>query len=166
MIAKHYKKVKNLCEPLPVVQASNIHQTCLCFCSNSLTGKASRFERSTMVSRIFSVYDFVICACAKPSKIPYCKTMFFRLVQDDSECKDKLNTFCISLKFHGNGQQATPCMTIQGIQLHFSQSESEKLSNPLVMTILVHNCVMTSLWLFGWVNTVWKSSSSFYPSKE
>ncbi len=56
----------------------------------------------------FSVYDFVNCACAKQAKVPYGKTTFSRLVQDGSEYKDELDTFCVSFKFPGKGQQETP----------------------------------------------------------
>jgi hypothetical protein len=68
--------------------------------------------------QVFSVYDFMTIACGYKSKDTgaSARKEFQRLTKDGSEYQGEVMASCHYLKFTGNGQRDTPCMTVRGLQ--------------------------------------------------
>lgn len=63
----------------------------------------------------FSVYDFIIYVCDKEKT--YATTLWSRLISSDSLEQQEIWPHCFYLKFSGQGQKSTPCMTMCGLQV-------------------------------------------------
>jgi hypothetical protein len=62
-----------------------------------------------------SVFDYINRGCAKQATASYGRNTFNRLRRDGAKYKDRLEKLYIYLKFPGQGNRKTPCMTLQGL---------------------------------------------------
>ena len=67
-------------------------------------------------SHRFSVYDFITLACQKTDGGGYARTVFYRLIADDSDFKGEITSQCHNIHFPGGRGAATPTMTVLGLQ--------------------------------------------------
>jgi hypothetical protein len=64
----------------------------------------------------FSVYDFINFVCDKDPKGSYAKMTFASLTKEGSEYQKEVVKNLDYLKFPGQRQRLTPCMTLRGLQ--------------------------------------------------
>jgi len=75
-----------------------------------------------------SVFDYINRGCAKQATSSYGNTTFHRLLRNGGKYKDILEKLYIYLRFPGQGNHRTPCMTLQGL-LVLTDILGSKISN-------------------------------------
>ena len=67
-------------------------------------------------NEVFSVYDILSRAYTNKDPAGTARKEFHRLIADGSDFKEEVSASCYYIKFPGQGQRETPCMTIRGLQ--------------------------------------------------
>jgi hypothetical protein len=79
-------------------------------------GSGIRGMRDADGVNAYAVYEFLTKFCGYRDAGNTARKEFSRLVKDGSEFKDEVLSMTKYLKFPGQGQRETPCMTIRGLQ--------------------------------------------------